>query len=275
MAAAGGGGTLVNSFAYTYLDKTTAIVVGAGGAQNVYTQSDGGFSTIGDGLLITKVLGGGGGTYNGAAADTFGTCCGGQGDVGSSSHATRYGNGFDNKGRVIGRLETDAVSASLKNINDTTTPFLVSRNAGFSGPGGAGLGGAGPTCSYNAGSVGGFGLDPTTITDRFLTQAEYIAASIGEATSSVPYIGGGGSGHRASGRANPPGGCGAVNVAGLANTGGGGGSGTTAGAGGSGFVMLRLPTSQSVTTTGSPSTYVKGNDTVYVWKSTGSITLNS
>lgn len=271
----GGAGTLLHLFSYAQKDAVIPITVGAGGAQNVYTQSSGGSSIVGSGLLVTTVLGGGGGTYNTGISNDFGTCPGGVGSVSSTTTAKRYGNGFDNKGRIIGVLETADVNGSAKNINDTTTPFTNGRTNGFSGPGGAGLGGSAPDASYNAGSIGGDGLDPTTITDRFLTQAEFISEGIGEVTSSVAYIGGGGSGHRASGRANPPGGCGAVNVDGLANTGGGGGSGTTAGSGGSGFIMLRLPTSQGVTTTGTVSTYTKGNDTVYVWKTTGSITLNS
>lgn len=271
----GGGGSLIHLFAYAPSDTAIPIVVGAGGAQNVYTQSNGGSSIIGDGLLVTTILGGGGGTYTGGMANTFGTCAGGQGDVSGTTHAARYGNGFDNRGRIIGALNTTETITSLKNINDTTTPFSSGRNTNFSGPGGCGLGGSSPQPPYNNGAIGGIGLDPTTITDRFLTQAEFISEGIGEVTSSVAYIGGGGSGHRSSGRANPPGGCGAIDVAGLANTGGGGGSGNTGASGGSGFVMLRLPTSQSVTTVGTASTYVKGVDTVYVWKSTGSITLNS
>lgn len=271
----GGGGTLMNLFAYTHLDQVIPITVGAGGAQNVNTQSSGGSSVLGDGIFVTTILGGGGGTYSTALIDDFGTCPGGQGAINSTVTAKRYGNGFNNKGRIIGVLETVEVNSSSKNINDTTTSFTNGKTNGFSGPGGAGLGGSAPDPAYNTGNIGGIGVDPTTITDRFLTQPELISEGIGEVTSSVAYIGGGGSGHRSSGRANPPGGCGAINVDGLANTGGGGGSGTTGGSGGSGFVMLRLPTSQSVTTTGTVSTYTKGNDTVYVWKSTGSITLNS
>lgn len=271
---AGGGGTLMNSFAYTYLDQVIPITVGAGGAQAGYAQSSGGSSVLGDGLFVTTILGGGGGTYSSDLTDDFGTCPGGRGAINSTVTDKRYGNGFNNKGKIIGVLETAEINSSAKNINDTTTPFTNGKTNGFSGPGGAGLGGSAPDAAYNTGSIGGIGLDPTTITDRFLTQAEFISEGIGEVTSSVAYIGGGGSGHRASGRANPPGGGGAVNVAGLANTGGGGGSGAS-GNGGSGFVMLRLPTSQSVTTTGTVSTYTKDNDTVYVWKSTGSITLNS
>lgn len=271
----GGGGTLMNLFAYAYLNQVIPITVGAGGPQNGFGQSSGGSTVLGDGLFVTTVLGGGGGTYSSALSNDFGTCAGGAGSTGSTTYPKRYGNGFDNKGRIIGVLETVEVNGSAKNINDTTTSFTNGRNNGFGGPGGAGLGGSAPDAAYNAGNIGGIGLDPTTITDRFLTQAEFISEGIGEVTSSVAYIGGGGSGHRASGRANPPGGCGEINVAGLANTGGGGGSGTNGGNGGSGFVMLRLPTSQSVTTTGTVSTHTKGNDTVYVWKSTGSITLNS
>ena len=274
----GGGGTLINSFAYTHLDRVIPITVGAGGTRmGGTTQYSGGSSVLGDSILVTTILGGGGGTYSAPIINDFGTCAGGQGSTSSSTVADRrYGNGFDNKGRIIGVLETADVIGSAKNINDTTTPFTNGKTNAYSGPGGAGLGGSAPDPAYNTGNIGGIGLDPTTITDRFLTQTEFISEGIGEVTSSVAYIGGGGSGNRSSGRANPPGGCGAANVAGLANTGGGGGSGDSSpGNGGSGFVMLRLPTSQSVTTTGTVSTYTKGTDTVYVWKSTGSITLNS
>lgn len=265
----GGGGTLAHLFVYAAKDSTIPITVGAGGATQGVV---GGSSIIGSGLFVTTILGGGAGTYNTNLTDNFGTCPGGRGSTNSTTAGARYGNGFNNKGKVIGVLNTPEVEGSSKNINDTTIPRLNGATLGFSGPGGAGLGGNGATPGYNSGSIGGIGLDPTAITDRFLTQAEYQTESIGEVTSSVAYIGGGGSGYRGSGRANPPGGCGADNTAGLANTGGGGGA--RAG-GGSGFIMLRLPTSQSVTTTGTPSTYIKGNDTIYVWKSTGSIILNS
>ena len=266
----GGGGTLVHSFAYSLKDVAIPIVVGAGGSN-----SKGGDTIIGEGLLVTTILGGGQGTYNSDLADNFGTCPGGRGTISSSVVAERKGNGFTAKGKVIGLLDSDTVNASVKNINDTTTPFTNGRTNGFSGPGGAGLGGSAPTAPYNSGSIGGIGLDPTTITDRFLTQAQYQTEGIGEVTGISAYIGGGGSGYRSSGRANPPGGGGAAATAGLANTGGGGGAGYNSGSGGSGFAMLRLPTSQSVTTVGVSNTYTKGNDTVYVWKSTGSITINS
>lgn len=275
-AGGGGGGTLIHSFAYGRLNIVIPITVGAGGPINPNSiQASGGSSVLGEGLFVTTVLGGGGGSYTSGLTNDFGTCAGGRGDANGNSEALRNGNGFDNRGRVIGILGTTEVNSSTKNINDPIAFFTNGRTQPFSGPGGAGLGGSAATSLYNNGTIGGIGLDPTTITDRFLTQAEFISEGIGEVTSSVAYIGGGGSGHRSSGRANPPGGCGAIDVAGLANTGGGGGAGATGGSGGSGFVMLRLPTSQSVTTTGTVSTYTKGNDTVYVWKSTGSITLNS
>ncbi len=205
-------------------------------------------------------------------------CAGGQGASSSQNLAdAQTGHGFDGRGIIIGLLSDPSIEWGSKTINNTTTPYYNTRTLGFDGPGGAGLGGNAQAPIYNNGTIGGIGLNPNTVTDRFLTQAEFISEGIGEVTNSVAYIGGGGSGHRASGRANPPGGCGAPNTSALANTGGGGGSGPVGGGGngGSGFAMLRIPTSQSVTTTGTVSTYVKGNDTVYVWKSSGSITLNS
>ena len=264
----GGAGSLVHGFAYAQKDVSIPIVIGAGGSS-----AKGGDTIIGEGLLITTILGGWAGTYKTDLTDDFGTCPGGRGSTtGSDTALARKGNGFTSKGTIIGVLDTPAVNGSAKTINETGTPFTNGRTYGFSGPGGAGLGGNAADAAYNTGSVGGIGLDPTTITDRFLTQAEYQTEGIGEVTSSVAYIGGGGSG-RTSSRANPPGGGGAQNNSGLANTGGGGGAGS--GSGGSGFAMLRLPTSQSVTTVGVSNTYTKGDDTVYVWKSTGSITLNS
>ena len=271
-----GGGTLIYQYVYLNLDATTPVLVGAGGAVDVFSeQVNGGSTVLGEGLFLTTILGGGGGTKSSDLIQNFGTCAGGRGSINSTTAVAQTGNGFDGRGRVIGLLSDSTVKASSKNINDTTTPYNNGRQAGFGGPGGAGLGGNAATGVYNNGSIGGDGLNPNTITDRFLTQAEFISEGIGEVTSSVTYIGGGGSGYRATGRANPPGGCGAENASALAYTGGGGGAGPTAGNGGSGFAMLRIATSQSVTTTGTVSTYTKGNDTVYVWKGTGSITLNS
>tara|TARA_R110000737_G_scaffold54043_2_gene76081 strand:+ start:452 stop:1420 length:969 start_codon:yes stop_codon:yes gene_type:complete len=273
-----GGGTLVYQYVYLNLDVTTPVLVGAGGAvAGLSDQVDGGSTVLGEGLLlhVQTILGGGGGTYNTSLIQNFGTCAGGRGSIDSNTAGAQTGNGFDGRGRIIGLLSEESVKASLKNINDTTIPYSNSNTAGFSGPGGGGLGGNAANGAYNNGTIGGIGLNPNTITDRFLTQAEFISEGIGEVTSSVAYIGGGGSGYRATGRANPPGGCGAANTSALAYTGGGGGAGPTGGNGGSGFAMLRIATSQSVTTTGTVSTYTKGNDTVYVWKGTGSITLNS
>jgi hypothetical protein len=271
-----GGGTYTYQYVYLNLDAITPILVGAGGAvAGINDQVNGGSTIIGEGLLLTTILGGGGGTYSSDLIQNFGTCAGARGSNNSTTTAAQTGNGFDGRGRIIGLLSEESVKASSKNINDTTIPYKNGRQFGFGGPGGAGLGGNAPNGVYNNGSIGGIGLNPNTITDRFLTQAEFISEGIGEVTSSVTYIGGGGSGYRASGKANPPGGCGAANASALAYTGGGGGAGPSAGNGGSGFAMLRIPTSQSVTTTGTVSTYTKGSDTVYVWKGTGSITLNS
>lgn len=271
-----GGGTLINQYLYLNIDATAPILVGAGGAvAGLFDQINGGSTVLGEGPLLTTILGGGGGTYNFALTQNFGICAGGVGNSSSTVTNSQTGNGFDSKGVIIGLLSDSTARFNSKNINDTTTPYSNTRSVGFSGPGGAGLGGNGANGVYNNGAVGGIGLNPNTVTDRFLTQAEFALEGIGEVTSSVSYIGGGGSGYRATGRANPPGGCGAANTSALANTGGGGGSGPTGGNGGSGFAMIRIPTSQSVTTTGTVSTYTKGNDTVYVWKSTGSITLNS
>jgi hypothetical protein len=63
----------------------------------------------------------------------------------------------------------------------------------------------------------------------------------------------------------------------LANTGGGaGGQGNgalTVQSGGSGVGIIRVPTaSYSGTTTGSPTTYTEGSDTVIVFKSSGTYT---
>ena len=273
---AGGGGTLIYQFGYTYLGIVTPVIVGAGGSYAGSIDGPGGSTIIGDpkNLLVTTILGGGGAPLNQNPVNDFGTCAGGRGQTNQYSFSARKGNGFTSRGAIIGVLDTPEVNSNMKNINDTTTPFLNGATNGYSGPGGAGLGGNGVNPSYNSGSIGGIGLDPTTITDRFLTQAELQTELIGEVTSGTSYIGGGGSGARSSGKANPPGGCGAVNNPGLPNTGGGGGAGSL-GSGGSGFAMLRLPTSQNVTTTGTPSTYIKGDDTVYVWKNTGSITITS
>ena len=271
-----GGGTLAYQYVYFNLDITTPVLVGAGGAvAGLNDQVNGGSTVLGEGLLLQTILGGGGGTYNSNLIQNFGTCAGARGAASNLTVIYQTGNGFDGGGRVIGLLSEESVKGSLKNINYTTTPYRNGRTYAYSGPGGGGLGGNAPNSVYNNGSIGGIGLNPNTITDRFLTQAEFISEGIGEVTSSVSYIGGGGSGYRATGRANPPGGCGAANTSALAHTGGGGGAGPNAGNGGSGFAMLRIPTSQSVTTTGTVSTYIKGNDTVYVWKGTGSITLNS
>lgn len=273
---AGGGGTLLNDYFYANKDTTIPVVVGAGGAYSGTTGPPGGNSEIGLGVNKITILGGGGGTY-GSTPTTGGTCLGGRGvTAGTGNTPGDMGYGFNQKGKQLARLnDTDLIIADSY-INKTTEAYLNGLVVGRSGGGAAGLGGPGlSTGNWQTGGTGGIGLDPTTVTSSFLTQAELQTELIGEVTSSVAYIGGGGTGYGQTAtnpRANPPGGCGRDTVNALANTGGGGGGLSS---GGSGFTMIRVLTSQSVTTTGTPSTYTQGAYTIYVWKSTGSIVINS
>ncbi len=273
---AGGGGTLLNGYFYANKDTTIPVVVGAGAAYSGTTSTPGGNSEIGLGVNKITILGGGGGTYS-TTPTTGGTCLGGRGSIsGTTNIPGDMGYGFTQKGKQLGRLNDTTIIAADAYINKTTEAHLNGLVVGRAGGGAAGLGGPGQsTGNWQTGGTGGIGLDPTTVTSSFLTQAELQTELIGEVTSGVSYIGGGGTGYGAvttNPRANPPGGCGRDTVNALANTGGGGGGLSS---GGSGFAMIRVLTSQSVTTTGTPSTYTNGAYTIYVWKSTGSIVINS
>jgi hypothetical protein len=271
----GGGGTLLNDYFYANKDTTIPVLVGAGGAYSGGTTTPGGNSEIGVDVNKVTILGGGGGTYS-SAPTTGGTCLGGRGTTsGTSNIAGEMGYGFNQKGKQLGRLNDTALIIADTSINQTTEAHLNGLVVGRSGGGAAGLGGPGQSNNWQTGGTGGIGLDPTTVTSSFLTQAELQTELIGEVTTGTSYIGGGGTGYgdvTTNPRANPPGGCGRETVDGLANTGGGGGGLSS---GGSGFTMIRVLTSQSVTTTGTPSTYTQGAYTIYVWKNTGSITINS
>lgn len=272
---AGGAGTLLNGYFYANKDTTIPVVVGAGGAYSGTTGPPGGNSEIGLDIHKVTILGGGGGTYDGTPT-TGGTCLGGRGRTsGTGNVAGDMGYGFNQKGKQLGRLNDTAVIAADSYINKTTEAYLNGLVVGRSGGGAAGLGGPGQSNAWQTGGTGGIGLDPTTVTSSFLTQAELQTELIGEVTTGISYIGGGGTGYgdvATNPRANPPGGCGRDTVNALANTGGGGGGLSS---GGSGFAMIKVLTSQSVTTTGTPSTYTNGAYTIYVWKSTGSIVINS
>jgi len=274
----GGGGTYDNNYFYTVKDVVTPVVVGAGGAWASGATTPGGSATIGSGINQAVILGGGGGTYN-STPTTGGTCSGGRGRTSSGTTTSSIGNAFDVRGRAFGSLDDAAIIASQAFINKYTQAYRTGSLGGASAVGGAGLGGVGQNLGtyWQRGGTGGIGVDPTSVnpSNDFLPQAELQTELIGEVTNGITYIGGGGTGYGASitfPRADPPGGCGRDTVNALANTGGGGGGLSS---GGSGFTMIKVPNSLSVTTTGTPSTYVRTSFTIYVWKNTGSIIINS
>ncbi len=58
-----GGGSLLYNYVYLNLDVTTPVLVGPGGAiSSINEQVNGGSTVLGQGLSLTTILGGGGGT---------------------------------------------------------------------------------------------------------------------------------------------------------------------------------------------------------------------
>ena len=150
----------------------------------------------------------------------------------------------------------------------------------ISSGGGGGTGGLGEDGSAGGTGYGGDGGIGTIST--IISASQATSNSVGEVVSSNVYFGGGGGGsYFLSGSPGIGGHGGGADGTGYngdgtdasANTGGGGsGAHTSGGQGGSGVVIIRL--NQTATSTqGSPTQITDGNDTIYIFKSAGSLTI--
>lgn len=240
---AGGGG------AGGYLTSTTQIVAGAN--YTVTVGSGGAAGTTG----VSGTQGSAGGSSVFGAISTTGGGGGGQAGGGSAANGGSGGGG--------GSLNGAKGTGTAPQGNDGGNAGTGIENAGAGG-GGAGAAAA-STTTNSTGTAGGAGL-ASSITGSSVTRAGG-GGGAGGGTAGAGGTGGGGNGATSS----------AGSSAGSANTGGGGGGGYTgvnASAGGSGVVILKYPSSYtltigagltaSTTTSGSfkITTFTAGTDTI-------------
>jgi hypothetical protein len=238
-----GGGSVAEAIFYPTSGTTYTVTVGAGGvgSTSLNRGSDGSSSVFGS----LSSVGGGGGFSHPNTASTGGD--GGSG--GGGAYSAPGGSGTVGQGYGGGTGGT-----------------------GANGGGGGGAGEAGISTGTAAGGNGGAGL--LSSVDGNST---FRAGGGGGGNHENSVVGSGGTG--GGGNAGPynsssPGSTGSPNTGG----GGGGGSGrsgsvgSNGGDGGSGVVILRCSAAAS-STTGSPTVTVVGQDTIYTFTGTGSITF--
>ena len=266
----GGGGSSESTL--TLVASTNySVTVGAGGAGVVHPNagnpgSNSVFSTI------TSTGGGFGGAYNAGYGGGTGGSGGGAGNSAASGTSA---------GAVVS--PTQGYVGGYKSVGSGAPNYV---SAGGGGAGGA----AGNVTQNTTPSDGGVGLAV-----NILNSTNAATASVGEVSGSNVYYAGGGGG--ASGTAGQPFGAGGLGggtdgaagcpgtapLAGVANTGGGnGGTGGCPSAystgGGSGVVILRYPSSYTVSglteATGSPFTEGASKVSVFTTSGTGNIQFN-
>jgi hypothetical protein len=239
----GGGGSSETSISLS-TGSVYTITVGGGGADqpdgNSFGQPGSDSSIVGEGVSITSVGGGGGGTGN----DTYDPGL----DGGSGGGAAR------NAGPAAG-------------LGTANQGYFGGAAGGSTDCGGGG--GAGEAGDTDGSGEGGDGLS-SSITGSATNRGGGGGAHLG------PARGLGGDGGGGNGGADPgiPGA-----TPGVANTGGGGGGAAGTGpnlagqGGGSGVVILRMPTANYTgTTTGSPTVGTDGTDTILTFTASGSYT---
>ncbi len=270
-SASGGGGSAESALSLAAATNFT-VTVGAGGAGAAFSASNGGSGSDSVFSTITSTGGGGGGRYTGSTG-TAGAAGGSGGGGGGDSTGGAAGAGTANQGYAGGAGAGSGVQC---------------------GGGGGGAGAVGQ--AGGGGAESGDGGDG--IQSAILNYANAGTASVGEqiSGSQVWYAGGGGGGSYSSGNDTIPGkggggeGTAQSNYPGNgsnadANTGGGGGgasgdAGIVGGTGGSGVVILRYPSSNTVTvgsglTESSGSPFTEGSDKISVFTAgTGTITFS-
>ena len=267
-----GGGASAESDLTISASTNYTVTVGAGGAGAAEPANNGGSGSNSVFSTITSTGGGGGGRYTGSTG-TAGAAGGSGGGGGGDGTGGAGGAGTANQGYAGGTGASSNVQC---------------------GGGGGGAGAVGK--NGGSGATDGDGGDG--IQSAILNYANAGTASVGEqiSGSQVWYAGGGGGGSYSSGndtipgkggggegtaQSNYPGNGGAATV----NTGGGGGgasgdAGIVGGAGGSGVVILRYPSSSTLTvgaglTQSSGSPFTEGSSKVSVFTAgTGSISFS-
>jgi hypothetical protein len=245
----GGAGGYLYGSGIAALASSLSVVVGAGGSNS--TNGENSTFVLSSGSLTA--LGGGGG------ADGLKGLFTGSGEAGGSGGSGGGGSGYPPVG--------DGGSGSQGYAGGSGYGLGEPYNGGSGG----GAGGAGST-GYTA--PGGSGRS---------NESDFLAAAnAGVDVSGIRYIAAGGSGGSYGptpgsggvGGGGAGGNSGAQGSSGAAFTGsggGGGGNGANGGYGGSGVVILRIPTTHTATTTGSPDIYVTGGYRYYKFTQNGTI----
>ena len=212
--------------------------------------------------LLTAIGGGGGGTYDSPTPSNLSGRPGGSG--GGAGHNPPSSIGTATQTSQPGDSGTYGFG------NNGGTGAGVGNNAGSGGGGGAGaVGGNGST---SVGGAGGVGKD--------------YGSTFGPSAPNTAFYAGGGGGGRfdgsggtggTGGGGNAPPGPGGGGGAGSPNTGGGGsgGNSSTGGAGGSGVILLRYPTTRTISNPGGGITLTSypysGNTVTAITAGTGNI----
>lgn len=243
------------------------------------------FVTVNEGSYVINylIIGGGGG---GSAGGLDGG--GGAGQVTASSFTAIPSNVFT---IYIGGGGAPGVGAASSGSSSSITGVAtaIGGNGGGStggtsgngypgGSNGSGGGGGSTSAGSAGGGGGGSGGNGGAGTNSVITGSSAYYGGGGGGGGN--YGGGsGGSGGGGNGGYEAPGGSGASGTAGLVNTGSGGGGGglnsVTYGsaAGGSGICIFSLPTANySGTTTGSPTIFTSGSNTILKYTSSGTYT---
>lgn len=261
----GAGGMINNTFVFAPGTVYTA-TVGAGGGQDnpgdnskLTTANPYNINIVAYGGGTSGQDGGSGGGGN-RGRDSSGDCFGG---------APAYGQGYR------GGAGSGIYGAFSPSSGGGTDGFGV-------GAGGGGAGGRGGNAAVSVNSAGGAGK-----VSSIITGAQATTYSVGQSSGGNAYFAGGGGGGGYGGSANPStggvggggggyGSNGTAGVSGSVNSGGGGGGaglGGTGGSGGSGVVILSVPTANYTgTTTGSPTVFTSGSNTIIIFKSSGTYT---
>jgi hypothetical protein len=210
--------------------------------------------TVGDGGARETVSSSGSGTNGGSSVFGNLTAIGGGAGV--------HSNGGSRNGSTGGSGGGGAGSSGLGGAGALGQGYAGGNGSATAGGGGGGAGAVGVTATHLNGGAGGAGVT-SDITGTSLSYG-------GGGGGSADTVGAGGAGGGGAGANDAfPGTSGTANRGG----GGGGGSGTyPGGAGGKGVVIIRAPQT-AASTTGSPTVTTVGDDTVYTFNSSGTITF--
>ena len=252
----GAGGFIATSGLLNY-GATYSIIVGSGGPRSTVSANG---SSGGDSIFLSSTafgggFGGGGGQNQANGAN--GGSGGGAGRLDSFAQTIVASSGVAGQGNAGGTNPGTNIAA---------------------GGGGAGGVGGSVTSGSSTGGVGGVGkANPFT------------GSTIGQLSSGIYYLAGGGGGSRSVGIGYYTGGAGGLGgggagssdystngVDGTPYTGGGGGGGFNGGSGGSGIVIIRVPSaSPTAVTSGLPTTATISGNVLYTFTASGSISIGT